>query len=289
MFAEAIQKAAQFTRAIHTISRSFASPQVTPGAATLFFVNEEGYALTCKHVVQMLQQADALNKRYHQYKQEKAGVPEDQWAALGRKYGYKPESMVQLRSSFVDCVDQFSGMEFKLHPKYDLALIKFNGFRQLGVQEFAVFPEGKAPVRQGDFLCRLGFPFPEFSNYGWDGRRDEIVWTAQGKRKSPQFPIEGMVTRFLADRQSTYGIEMSRPGLKGQSGGPLFTPDGVVVGMQSMTKHLHLGFDIEGKPIRKNGKVKKVDDYSFLHLGICIHADVMKAFMEEHGVGFVSG
>jgi len=36
MFANAIENAAQFTRAIYTISRNFGSDKITPGAATLF-------------------------------------------------------------------------------------------------------------------------------------------------------------------------------------------------------------------------------------------------------------
>jgi hypothetical protein len=37
MFASAIERAAKFTRPIHTIHRFFGSTQVHPGAATLFF------------------------------------------------------------------------------------------------------------------------------------------------------------------------------------------------------------------------------------------------------------
>jgi S1-C subfamily serine protease len=95
-----------------------------------------------------------------------------------------------------------------------------------------------------------------------------------------------MVTRFLAENNKVYGIEMSTPGLKGQSGGPLFNPDGIVFGMQFSTKHLHLGFDIVDKEILVQSSLKKVSDYSFIHLGQCIHVDVIKEFLREMKVKF---
>jgi hypothetical protein len=56
--------------------------------------------------------------------------------------------------------------------------------------------------------------------------------------------------------------------------------------MQSSTKHLHLGFDLIDKEIQVNNKTKKVTDYSFLHLGQCIHADIIKEFLKEKGVKY---
>jgi hypothetical protein len=42
MFEKAIQKVAGYTCAIHSISRNFGSTEVQRGAATLFFINQEG-------------------------------------------------------------------------------------------------------------------------------------------------------------------------------------------------------------------------------------------------------
>jgi hypothetical protein len=49
---------------------------------------------------------------------------------------------------------------------------------------------------------------------------------------------------------------------------------------------LHLGFDIENKAIISNGQMKKVNDYSFIHLGECVHAQVIKDFLIKHQVKF---
>ena len=50
MFVEAIKKVSSYTRPIRFISRNYSSATVVPGTATLFFINENGYALTCCHV-----------------------------------------------------------------------------------------------------------------------------------------------------------------------------------------------------------------------------------------------
>ena len=169
---------------------------------------------------------------------------------------------------------------------YDLALLKFEGFTNLHCSVFPTFHGAENYLKPGRSLCRLGYPFPEFTNFIYDSKKDNIDWTTQGIINSPKFPIEGMITRFLADGSKIIGIEMSVPGLRGQSGGPLFNEEGIIQGMQFATKHLHLGFDIENAEIRVKGKKKEVNDYSFIHLGHCLHVSILKEFMSEKGISF---
>lgn len=292
MFVKAIDTAAKYTRAIHTITKSYKSDNVTPGAATLFFINDEGYALTCKHVIKLLAQSEPINKNHNAFKAERDKLPKNEkykrnLKALKLKYKITNRTTIQLKNTFVDCVDKMSGFTWHLHPNYDLAILKFNDFTKLHCTDYAVFKKDTSEILQGKYLCRLGFPFPEFTNFKFNDQNDEIEWTTTGVNGSPRFPIEGMVTRFLADGTGRkFGIELSTPGLRGQSGGPLFDTDGLVCGMQSRTKHLHLGFDIENKEIISKGKKKKVSNYSFIHLGECIHVDVMKDFLKQHNVNF---
>ena len=149
------------------------------------------------------------------------------------------------------------------------------------------FKRDSSTLQQGKFLCRLGYPFPKFNNFRYNEELDDIEWTTNGIKGSPKFPIEGMITRFIGNGNGDIcGIELSTPGLRGQSGGPLFDNNGIVCGMQSVTKHLHLGFDIEKAEILCKGKKKNVSDYSFIHLGECIHVDIIKEFLKEHNVAF---
>ncbi|RIW17024.1 serine protease [Algoriphagus lacus] len=290
MFVEAIQKVAGFTRAIHSISRNFGSQKVERGAATLFFVNQDGWALTCKHVAQWLSQADAINKKYSLYMSESKNLNSGQKKALAKKMDLDESKVAEMRVTFVDCIDHVSNIHFFLHPDYDLALLKFEGFQKVLYSGSPIFMQDDQRAQPGQMLCRLGFPFPEFSNFQLNLEKGQLEWTKTGQARSPRFPTDGMLTRFLGDKNGKiYGIEMSTPGLRGQSGGPLFDSEGKIVGMQSRTKHLHLGFDIEEKEVIAHGKVKKVNDYAFIHLGECIHVSVIKEFMTQHGVKFQVG
>jgi hypothetical protein len=291
MFINAIEINSKYTRPIHTITKQYSSNDVIPGAATIFFINDEGYALTCKHVIELLAQSEPINKNYEAFKLEKNKLPKNgklkrNIKALKLKYKISDNSTVQLQNTFIDCVDTMTNIKWFVHPDYDLAIIKFEGFKKLNCTDFPVFKKDSSEIKAGKYLCRLGYPFPEFTNFDYDKQNDTIIWTKTGVNASPRFPIEGMVTRFLANSGKKFGIELSTPGLRGQSGGPLFDTDGIVCGMQSRTKHLHLGFDIENKEILSKGKKKKVDNYSFIHLGECIDVDVIKDFLKLHNVSF---
>lgn len=291
MFTDAIERVSKFTRPIHTVTRYYGSNEVVPGAATLFIINKDGWALTCKHVVHLLSSATRVNNNYEVFRKEMQKIKyradfAAQKAGLEKKYNYTPASIIELRNNLVDCVDKTSSFKIHAHPVYDLALVRFEGFDKLFCKSFPVFQADESYLKQGRFLCRLGYPFPEFTNYRYDPEKDLMEWTSDGRSRSPIFPIEGMITRFLRDEARIFGIEMSVPGLRGQSGGPLFNDKGIVQGMQFATKHLHLGFDVENKEIRVNGSKKRVRDYPFLHLGHCIHVSMLKDFMREKGVEY---
>jgi hypothetical protein len=176
-----------------------------------------------------------------------------------------------------------------MHSKYDIALLKFTEFTRLICKSFPVFARNGADLKQGKFLCRLGFPFPEFTNFEYDPTNDSIRWTEEGRQETPRFPIEGMVTRHLLDPDGEMaGFELSTPGLRGQSGGPAFDAEGRIWGMQARTGHLDLDFDVDLDVVREGSK-RRVKDSAFLHVGHCIHVDVLKQFMREHRVAFAEG
>lgn len=289
MYVDAIEKVAAFTRSIHSISRNYGSSHIIPGAATIFFVNAEGWAITCAHVARLLPAADEMGKKYHDFKRELAASRGEKriLEVLEKKYGYSNRTSIELRNRFFNCIKGGSlSLDVTFHEKYDIALLKFSNYDELLVESFPIFRRDTSDLKQGKSLCRLGFPFPEFRNFIYNSDTDSLEWTNTGRQDTPRFPIDGMVTRHLRDDTGTIvGFEMSTPGIRGQSGGPAFDVDGKIWGMQSQTGHLDLDFDVDQEVIR-NGMPKRVSDSAFLHVGKCIHVDLLKDFMRSKGVQF---
>lgn len=92
MFVKAIEEVLRFTRPIHIIGRSWECDEIEPGAATLFLINDQGWALTCKHVAQVL--FSITNKRFEQFKAARDSLKTGKRsrsaiAELGKKFGLR--------------------------------------------------------------------------------------------------------------------------------------------------------------------------------------------------------
>jgi hypothetical protein len=183
MFEGAIESVGKFTRPIHFISMTFGKSTVDAGAATIFFVNKEGWALTCKHVVDQIIAADAINQKYTTYRSEFEKLAQKGRREAGKKllkrYQYNPGDTCQLKVRFIDSVLNLQDVKYIVHPSLDLALIKLNAEKIL-CEDFPVFPK-KSVLNPGKFLCRLGFPFPEFTNFSLDPLTHDIQWTETGQ------------------------------------------------------------------------------------------------------------
>jgi len=291
MFIQAIEGAAKFTRAIHSISRNYGSTHIQPGTATFFFVNSDGWALTCGHVADQLGVERALKRKAESFKNElsaRRGTQKEKklLKELEKKYGYSKNTPFELHNRLKNCVEGNAKLHIIKHKEVDVALIKFQDYTRLLCDTFPIFPSDTSSLQPGKYLCRLGFPFPEFTNFAYDKQNDRLIWTDTGRKDTPRFPIEGMLTRrVMDDKGNIIGFELSTPGLRGQSGGPAFDMDGKVWGMQCQTAHLDLNFDIDQKVIRK-GMEKRITDSPFLHTGRCVHIDVLKSFMKDNNVQF---
>ncbi|SFD30988.1 S1 family peptidase [Spirosoma endophyticum] len=291
MFVDAIERVDSFTRPMHSIVRLYGHSEVVPGTATLFFVNQEGCAITCKHVAELIAQSDPIYHNYREFQGARRDVLREQNAAhliskLEVKFKLSADTIIRVRNNFIGCVDQFQKLTIDKHPTQDLALLRFEGFNRILYRSHATFLGDSSRIKPGRSLCRLGYPFPEFTNFRYNSATDDIEWTTTGRVTSPSFPIDGIVTRLMAEANTVNGIEMSTPGLRGQSGGPLFDMKGLIYGMQSATRHLHLGFDIVDHEVLVNGRKSRVSNYPFLNVGQCVHVDVIKAFLREKGVPY---
>jgi hypothetical protein len=257
-------------------------------------VNDQGIAVTCRHIAINIINTDSINQRYSLIKNErdsfgtkKDGKYKKQIVALEAKYGLvSQETIIQIKNTIMDSFDSITTIDCITHPTLDLAILKFNGFSKILYSSHATFIKNSNDVRQGKYLCRYGYPFPEFNNFQYNPLKDDIEYITTGAVGTPAFPLDGIVTRHLSDGKQITGIEMSTPGLKGQSGGPLFDINGFIYGMQYATNHLHLGFDMKNKEITSEGKKIKVTNQPFLHVGHCVHVDRIKEFLTQHKISF---
>jgi hypothetical protein len=291
MFVDAIENVDQFTRPIHFIFRYYTGSDIVPGTGTLFFVNDDGFGVTCKHVAKQILYANSIYENYLKFRSELRPFEKDpgfetQRQFLESKYKITAEKPIRVLFNFIQCVSTYKGLVIHLHPSQDLAIIQFREFDVTQYQGYARFLKDSKMIRKGRYLCRLGYPFPEFTNYRYNKNTGDIEWIKEGKSKTPSFPIDGIITRHIGEASEVTGIEMSTPGLLGQSGGPLFDRDGVIYGMQSATRHLHLGFDQVNKEVISNGHRKRVSNYPFLNVGQCVHVDVIKQFLREKKIAF---
>ena len=76
MFEKAIEKTSEFTRPLHSISRTYGG-LVLPGTSTFFFVNDDGVAVTCKHVLNLIPTADLLNQTFTKFKEDRDKIVKD--------------------------------------------------------------------------------------------------------------------------------------------------------------------------------------------------------------------
>ncbi len=260
MFVKAIQNISRYTRPICFVER-LNNDDLINGTATFFFINDEGVALTCKHVVSTL-----IN--FHEITSKKT----------------ENQAIKEAIVNFPNCYEKINSIQYILHPHYDLALIKFDGIGKL-YDGHCTFLKDDYDIKQGKSLCRLGFSFPEFNNYKIDAN-DKLVFTNQGNKNTPLFPTDGIITRLITDQEKIFGIELSTPGFKGQSGAPLFDEKGLVYGIQSFTKHYHMGFDIVNQEINIKDKKEIVSNFPFIHLGQCVHLNIIKDFLKQNNITF---
>ena len=102
------------------------------------------------------------------------------------------------------------------------------------------------------------------------------------------FPNEGIHTRNLLMGKSVDGgyeklyVETSSPGIKGQSGGPIFDKNGFIAGMQVFTEHFALDF----RPSITNSKGETVEENQFMNIGVGVHVKTIKAILDSKGIKY---
>ena len=177
--------------------------------------------------------------------------------------------------------------QFYSAPAVDLSIGKLEPFNPAWVSEY---PKLKNPAKDfvpGALLCRAGYPFHAITPT-WDDQSNGFQ-LPQSAMPVPTFAIDGMLTRLVNVAVPNLGpppfpmmlFETSSPGLRGQSGGPIFDSDGAIWGLQTDTVSYPLGFE----PVVPNSNpVQKI--HQFLNVGRCIHTESIIGLLSQHGIKY---
>ena len=280
MFATACEKASKFTRPVIVSTRT-AAGKVSSGLGAFIIVNRDGWFVTAGHLF------DSFVRYQEEQKREKAAgnttvVPQGQSVSFPNT-GKDPKRLTN--HSFWWGADAARLETVYVNREIDIAVGKLNGFRPEWVAEYPVIknPDNMKP---GTSLCRLGFPFiKDVTEFDESTSSFRI---RRGILPMAFFPNEGIHTRNLLMGKSVDGgyeklyVETSSPGIKGQSGGPIFDKNGFIAGMQVFTEHFALDF----RPSITNSKGETVEENQFMNIGVGVHVKTIKAILDSKGIKY---
>lgn len=279
MFANACEKAAKFTRPVITSTR-LVNGKVNASCASYIVINDEGWIITAGHVF------DSFVKfQNDQKKIKEIGELNNRNVAPGAM-----TSTIQKDPEWITNHSFWWGIDgVRLNSVYvnrviDIAVGKLEPFDKKWIKEYPVFrkPDTLAP---GTSVCRTGFPFVEIEST-FD-EKNNAFHIDKKFLPLPLFPNDGIHTRNIhkgTDKKENIDmlyVETSSPGLRGQSGGPIFDTNGYLYAMQVQTMHIPLGFhpsvEFEGKKITEN---------QFINVGVGVHAKTIVDVLRARNVRF---
>ena len=263
----------------------YGSNEIEHALGTMMILNKNGDILTCKHIAKDFIENDALSKRYKEFLKEYNNAPKEEKTSIENKYGFKGNSVVLTNINLPFNIQGEIGIEIKFHKYLDLAVIKFKNVN-FECDKYPVF--SKTLPEQGQSLCKLGYAFPEYSYFEYSKEKENIIMKQELVASFPLFPMDGIMTRLVVDEEGQVSMfETSTPGLRGQSGGPVFSPEGVVYGIQSMTRHIDLNFDVN-TTVKRGVSKKKVTYTPFINLGVCVTSEKIIEFLKENKIEYNS-
>lgn len=287
MFADALKKIINFTFPV-IISKRFQTGKVESGCATFIILNKEGWALSAAHVIQDLFIHKQHEKEVAEYNKKVAEINSNQ--TLTHKQKQKQIGRLVLNPQWITNISYWWGKDkiqiknFAINNLADIALGKIEPFDSAEIASYPVFKNPSEELFAGTSLCRLGFPFHNITAT-FDNMHNSFV-LAPNTLPIPRFPIEGIFTREIViidenTKKEAKFIETSCPGLRGQSGGPIFDKYGNIWGVQSRTMHLPLGFS----PKIKIGS-KEIEEHQFINVGIGTHIEEITSLLRDNNVSF---
>jgi len=288
LFASACETVKKFMRSA-VISRLSMADECSAAIGTFVVVNKDGWCLTANHILKMCEAINVSRQATLEHERKVEEIRKD--ASLDAKE--RSKRLSRLGKPKPEATKRFSpwwgrdgcrAVDAKGLDQADLGLFRLDPWKPEWASAYPKFIDPDKSLRIGTSLCRMGYPFAHVKPTYLADR--DIFELPAGSVSLPPFPIEGILTRHISLGASSAGyivgfVETSSPGLKGQSGGPIFDREGTVWGIQSQTSHLYLGFDPEvpnGRPGEK--------EHQFLNVGWGVHPQTVAGFLRENGIAF---
>jgi hypothetical protein len=276
MFGDACEKAMRFTRPVITSTRLYdGTVQCSCGA--FIVLNDEGWILTAGHMFDSF-------KAFQDTAEKIKDIEEQNSRGGDRRPKVKIDPTWITNHSFWWGWDNVRLCDVFVDRRVDIGVGRLEPFNKKWISGYPVLKD-PANMRPGTSLCKLGFPFTKI-NATFDQKANSFR-LADGTLPLPLFPIEGMHTRNIAQGKSADGmfdalyVETSSPGIRGQSGGPIFDKDCNICGIQLKTNHMPLDFKAEA-----NTDGKKVTEYQFINLGVGLHAKTIVDILRSRNIEF---
>ncbi len=284
MFAKAIEKTAAWIRPVLTSNRYY-DGTVETGGGTLTIINKDGWFLSASHVFECIPLFRMHSKEYEDFEAKVAKLKES-------KTGKKELKRFHPNPKWITASSIWSGesgqkvLDLSVIPEADILIGRLDPFDPSKISEYPKIKNPKDGLKVGTSLCKLGYAYNEIeTTFNKTTNSFNLDF-----KNLVSFPIEGMHTRDIMFKTPEGHakedvlikfVETSSPGLRGQSGCPVFDTDGAIWGIQSRTTHLPLGFS---PSIESKGK--RVVENQFLNVGWAIHPDVIIGFLKERGIEF---
>lgn len=294
MFADAIDKARDFTKPL-VISHRRQDGACGAAVGGYVVINRDGWAVSAYHIFEEWEKVRAAARTFTKAEADRAAI---YGAAIDKKErARRLKTLPAFTNSSTTHASLWLGLPGTCSVKdtvflvaADLAIFRIDGFDHKWVTHYPELKDPSKGVRHGTSLCRYGFPFHSIDPT-WNGSSFHLP---KESVPIPAFPSEGMFSRDVniiidgpAMEEVTFPLKMietSSPGLRGQSGGPIFDRHGQVWGVQSRTIHYPLGFN----PPVPGGKKGEVE-HQFMNAGWGTHPETLVGALRDRGVNFQLG
>ena len=286
MFKQAYAIAREFTRPV-VLSRKTVRGKCTSSIGAMVVVNEDGWIITAGHMLQQLNDMAAEQDNIQQIKKAIDDIKNDE-SINAKTRKDRLSKLNKIKSSDTDRysvwwgLDGLNAVDAGIIGAVDIGVARLEPFDKSWISQYPVFKDHTKNFDPGASLCKLGFPFHRIVPI-WDDAKGAFELPA-GAVPLPLFPVEGIFTRIIdLDvpnlSQSKYPlryIETSTPGLRGQSGGPIFDVQGNIWGIQCKTAHYHLGFSPEVPGTNRTQK-----EHQFLNVGLGAHVETIPGSLQN--------